>query len=460
MLLNAFDMIVPNHQSPGLWRHPEANSAEFDTLEYWTSLAATLDRAGFSTLFLADVLGTYDVFNNSAEVAHRTGLQYPVLDPFAAVSAMAQSSRQLGFGLTASVTYEHPYLLARRLASLDHFTGGRVGWNIVTSYQDSAARNMGLAQQIPHDQRYDRADEFMEVVYKLWEGSIEPGAVVKDPISGVFVDPEKVHPIEHHGKYFDVPGDALADPGPQRTPFLFQAGVSPRGVEFALDHAEAIFVIGATSQLVRQWTDQIRQKLVERGREPDAIKIFAMVTVVTGADDAEAKARLRSYADYVDVESALALFSGWTGIDFGAMRPTDPIEYVTTDANRSALASVTTLAEAAGQKVFTVADVAQKVALGGRGPVLCGGPESVAQQLEEWKTAAGVDGFNISGAVRSVDLERFVEFVVPELHRRGSVAAAGAPGLTLRERVTGAGPWLPEDHQGSSFRAAHTPTLV
>ena len=199
LLLNAFDMMVPVHQSPGLWRHPEAGVAGFDALEYWTSLARTLEEGGFTALFLADVPGVYDVYGGGAEATARGGVQYPVLDPLVAVPAMAAATEQLGFGVTASVTYEAPYLLARTFATLDHFTRGRVAWNVVTSYQDSAARNLGMDRQIPHDERYDRADEYMEVMYKLLEGSFEPGAVKADAGTGVFVDPELVHAIGHEG---------------------------------------------------------------------------------------------------------------------------------------------------------------------------------------------------------------------------------------------------------------------
>src|SRR5699024_4946664 len=153
------------HQSPGLWRHPESRADEFDTLDYLTSLESTLDDAGFSSLFLSDLLGVYDVYGAGPAGSYRGAVQYPLLDRIPAVSAMAAVTNQLGFGVTASVSYEHPFLLARRLSSLDHLTKGRLAWNIVTSYQDSAARNMGLAQQIPHDARYDRADEYMDVMY-------------------------------------------------------------------------------------------------------------------------------------------------------------------------------------------------------------------------------------------------------------------------------------------------------
>ncbi|MGO2185590.1 MAG: NtaA/DmoA family FMN-dependent monooxygenase, partial [Brevibacterium aurantiacum] len=256
IILNAFDMMTPVHQSPGLWRHPESRVEEFTQLNFWTDLAKTLEEGGFSSLFLADILGVYDVYGGNADVTNRGGVQFPLLDPLVAVPAMAAVTKTLGFGVTASVTYEQPYLLARTLTTLDHFTNGRVAWNIVTSYVDSAARNLGLEGQIPHDERYDRADEYMDIMYKLFEGSITPEALRADAEANVFVDPDQVRDINHEGKFFTVPGQALAVPGPQGTPLLFQAGASKRGQEFALDHAEAIFFSGPTPEILRTWVDK------------------------------------------------------------------------------------------------------------------------------------------------------------------------------------------------------------
>ena len=189
--LNAFDMNCVAHQSPGLWRHPRDRSWEYKDLEYWTELAQLLERGLFDGLFIADVLGLYDVYGGGPEATLREATQVPVNDPLALITPMAAVTRHLGFGLTASLSFEHPYPFARRLSTLDHLTKGRIGWNIVTSYQDSAARNLGYDKQLPHDVRYDRADEYMQVMYKLFEGSFEADAVVADQESGVWVDPDR-----------------------------------------------------------------------------------------------------------------------------------------------------------------------------------------------------------------------------------------------------------------------------
>lgn len=450
ILLNAFDMLTPVHQSPGLWRHPDSAVEDYRKLGYWTSLAQTLEEAGFASLFLADIVGVYDVYGGNGDEAARGGVQFPVLDPLVAVSAMAAATGHLGFGVTASVSYEHPYLLARTLTTLDHFTDGRIAWNIVTSYQDSAARNIvGRDAQTPHDERYDRADEYMEVMYGLFEGSFGPNAVVADRDRNVFVDPGQVRAIGHDGEYFQVPGQALAAPGPQRTPFLFQAGASKRGQRFAVDHAEAIFFSGGTTGLVRTWADGVRDGLEEAGRPRDAIKIFALATVIVDETDEAAQARLEEYRSYVDTDAALALFSGWTGVDFAGAQPEQELEHIVTDANQSALASFTTLADG---KTWTVRDLAEFVAIGGRGPVIVGSPATVVDEFERWMEESGVDGFNISAAVRPADLERFARLVSPELRRRGLLQEPGPAPVTLRERLGGRGPHLADDHRGAAYR--------
>jgi len=442
MHFNAFDMLVPVHQSPGLWRHPESRIDEFDRLDYWTSLAKTLERAGFSSLFLADVPGVYDVYGSSHHAAARGGVQYPLLDPQVIIPALAAATTHLGFGLTASVTYEQPYLLARRFATLDHLTQGRIAWNIVTSYQDSAARNLGMEGQIPHDERYDRADEFLEVMYKLFEHSVEDGAVLADRETGVFTDPEKVHGIEHSSPWFSVPGQMLTHPGPQRTPLLFQAGSSARGQKFAVDHGEAIFVINAKPEKLAKQVQDTRDSLEEAGRDPQSVKFSAMVTVVVAETEEDAQARLAEYKKYVDTEAALTLFGGWTGVDLSDLKDEDYVADVQTEANQSALAMFT---KDPSQR-WTVRDVAEFISIGGRGPLIVGSPSQVVDQLEHYQQVSGVDGFNISAAVRPADFERFEHFVTPELKRRGLLAERPETPVTLREQLLGSGPHLAEDH--------------
>ena len=225
ILLNAFNMNCVGHINHGLWTHPRDTSTQYKTLEYWTDLAKLLERGLFDGLFLADIVGVYDVYQDSADLTLRESIQLPVNDPLLTISAMAAATRHLGFGVTVNLTYEAPYLLARRFSTLDHLTHGRVGWNIVTGYLESAARAMGLSEQIAHDERYDRADEFLEVAYKLWEESWDRDAVKADKRARVYADPAAVRRVDHQGKYYKVQGFHLSEPSPQRALALYQTAI-------------------------------------------------------------------------------------------------------------------------------------------------------------------------------------------------------------------------------------------
>ncbi|KAA9135431.1 LLM class flavin-dependent oxidoreductase [Microbacterium caowuchunii] len=451
IILNAFEMSCVTHQAPGLWRHPDNDADRYNRLDYWTDLAKLLERGTFDAVFLADVLGVYDVYRDSAAPALRDAAQIPVGDPLLQIPAMAAVTRGLGFGVTVASTYAQPYALARTLSTLDHFTDGRVGWNVVTSYLDSAARNLGLGEQIAHDDRYAIADEFLDVTYKLWEGSWEDGAAVRDRTAGVFTDPERVHPIEHHGRFFDVPGIHLAEPSPQRTPVIFQAGASPRGQEFAARHGEAIFINGLVPELTRTVTDSIRDKAERIGRPRDSVKILTLATVIVAETDEAAHAAHADYRRYVSVEGALALYGGWSGIDLAELDPDEPLEYMDTDAARSAL-SIFTLADPT--RTWTPRDIAEYVGIGGIGPVIVGGPATVADELERWIEVGGIDGFNLAYVTTPGTFEDIVEYLIPELRRRGRVWD-DYEGATLRERLSGSAV-VPAWHPAHGYRGAYS----
>ncbi|MFT4010652.1 MAG: LLM class flavin-dependent oxidoreductase [Nocardioidaceae bacterium] len=448
--LNAFDMTCVTHQAPGLWRHPDSRADEYKSLGYWTDLARTLERGTFDALFLADVLGVYDVYQGSAASALRDAAQVPMGDPFLQVPAMAAVTEHLGFAVTAAVTFNQPYQLARTFSSLDHLTGGRVGINVVTSYLASAGRNLGRSGNIPHDERYGIAEEFLEVAYKLWEGSWEEDAVRLDRAQGVYADPAKVHPIGHHGRYFDVPGIHLAEPSPQRTPVIFQAGASSRGRDFSARHGEGIFVNGITPETTRRTTDDIRRRAAEAGRRPEDVKIFALVTAIVADSDAAAERKHREYLSYSSRDGAFTFFGGWSGLDMSRYDLDVPLEYVDTDAVRSALAIFTT---ADPTRRWTPNDVAEYLAIGGIGPVLVGSPATVADEIERWVDVGGLDGINLAYAVTPASFEEFVDLVVPELRSRGRVWKE-YEGSTLRERISGSARVL-DTHPAARWRGAY-----
>jgi len=446
---NAFDMNCVAHQSPGLWRHPSDQSWRYKDIGYWTELARIAERGLFDGVFIADVLGTYDVFGGNDLAAIRNGAQVPVNDPLQIAAVMAAVTENVGFGITAGTAFEHPTPFARRLSTLDHLTGGRVGWNVVTGYLPSAAKNMGQEDQLEHDRRYDQADEYLEVVYKLLEGSWEDDAVVRDVERGVFADPERVHHIGHQGEFFRVPGIHLSEPSPQRTPVIFQAGASSRGIAFAAENAEAIFIGAPTRALAKKNVAAIREALVRAGRRPDSAKIYLLATIVVDETDAAARAKYEEYLSYSSTEGVLAFMSGWMGIDLSKYDLDEPIGNVQSNAIHSAVAAFQ--AENPDGKTWTVRDIAEWGAIGGQGTKIVGSPATVADTLQSLVEETGVDGFNLAYAVTPGSFEDVVEFVVPELQRRGAYPLEYAPG-TLRNKLFGAGDRLPEDHRGARYR--------
>lgn len=444
ILLNAFNMNCVGHINHGLWTHPRDRSTEYNTLEYWVNQARILERGLFDGLFIADIVGVYDIYGGNVDVTLRESIQLPVNDPLLLVPAMAAATKHLGFGVTVNLTYDAPYLLARRFSTLDHLTRGRVGWNIVTGYLDSAARAMGLDGQIAHDERYDRADEYLEVLYKLWEGSWQDDAVRRDKAARVFADPSRVHRVSHHGKYYDVEGYHLAEPSAQRTPVLFQAGSSGRGQRFAARHAECVFISPPSKEAARKTVSALREQLVASGRRADDVKVFAGAAVVVGKTEAEARALHAEYRDYASREAGLAHFAASTGIDFARHGLDEPIDY----AGGNAIESARRTAEQHGWTRRKLLDLFE---LGGRYPAIVGDPSQVADALESWIDETGIDGFNLSRTVIPESYEHFVDLVVPELQNRGRYKTAYAEG-SLRHKLFGEGDRLPARHAAAEFR--------
>ena len=398
--LNGFTQNSPAPHSPGLWRHPEDE-------------------------------GT------------RHAVQVPLHDPLLPIAAMAQETSHLGFAPTYSATYTQPYKLARQFSTLDHLTKGRVGWNIVTSYLESEAVNQGLPTRIEHDTRYDRADEYMDVVYKLWERSWEDDAVVRDLARATYADPARVHPIGHKGKFFNVPGVHLVEPSIQRTPVLFQAGSSARGRDFAARHAEAIFTTTQNSiEELRVFARDIRGRARGFGRRPEDVLIIPGIVPVIGATEQDAARRYEELKSYVSFEGTLALLSGHTGVDLSGF---DPDAYVTNVATNGSHGFLQQYALDPDRK-WTVREAIQNHGLGIGAMKVVGTPEQIADRLQQMVFEGDVDGFNIIQAVSPGTLRDFVDHVVPILQQRGLFRTEYETG-TLREHLFGKGHVrLPQRH--------------
>ncbi len=451
--LNAFEMNCVGHLAHGMWRHPEDTRQRYTELDFWTGEARLLEEGCFDAMFLADVIGTYETAPGDSDRSIRTAFQVPVNDPLLLVPAMALATERLAYVVTISTTYEPPFAHARRMTTVDHLTKGRVGWNVVTSYLSNAARNFGLPDQIAHDERYDRADDFLEVCYKLWEGSWDEGAVLRDREAGVFADPSKVHYIDHDGPYFKLPGPHLGEPSPQRTPVIFQATASPRGKLFAGRHAEAVFLGGSTIEGAAADVAEIRRLAEENGRDRDDVKIFSQVRIVTGRTHDDAERKVEEHAAYREVGL------GFGSFDLSRYAPGVYLDEIVVpddgSGRRNFLASVA--ASLPGRP--TVADLRNHLRRGQLGPFnVVGDPEQVADEMVRWMHEADLDGFNIHSSVTPNSYVDFVELVVPVLQRRGLLRTSYDPSeATLRERLFGAGRRrLPASHPGAAWRNAYS----
>jgi FMN-dependent oxidoreductase (nitrilotriacetate monooxygenase family) len=287
---------------------------------------------------------------------------------------------------------------------------------------------------LPHDERYEVAEEYIDICYKLWEGSWQDDAVIRDRVKGIYADPSKVLEIHHDGKYFSCHGCHLSEPSPQRTPVLYQAGGSPRGREFAARHAECVFVSGLNPSVVGKLIQDTREKAREFGRNPDDLLFFLYAKVLTADSEAELRRKYEEYLDGVKYEGALALLSGWAGIDFSQYEMDRPLEYVETNAVRTLMQA---FIRPDSRRKWTLRDLMKQVGLSGGGPLLMGTPEQLVDIFEQW-IHAGVDGFNLAYMITPGSFVDFIDGVAPLLQRRGLMQSEYQDG-TLREKLFGKG---------------------
>ncbi|GAA2080483.1 LLM class flavin-dependent oxidoreductase [Pseudolysinimonas kribbensis] len=448
---NLFEMNTVGHISHGLWVHPANTRHRFNDLDFWIEEAKLLEAGLFDAVFLADVIGAYDGYRGGPETALREAVQIPSNDPLLVIPAMAAATKHLAFAATFSTTYEPPFAFARRASTLDHLTKGRFGWNIVTSYLPNAARNFGLADEVGHDDRYAIADEYLDVLYKLWEGSWDDDAVVQDREHRVYTDPSKVRAIDHAGPFYTVAGPHLTEPSIQRTPVLFQAGSSDRGREFAGKHAEGVFVGGRDLQVYRENVADIRRRAKAWGRQGSDIKTYASAVIVLGKDEDDAARKADEFRRLSSAEGYLA-HAGGGGIDLAAY----PREAKVMDILRAENKAGRDNAQS-GRRHYdddtTVGQALDAVTAFDRGPFFAqGNAVQVADAIEGWVRDTDLDGFNLRQFLTPGTAEDFVEYLVPELQRRGLYRTEYAES-TFRERLYGAGNTrLFDRHPGARYR--------
>ncbi len=439
---------LPNH-GPGLWWHPGAQRLDHNDLDAWIQLASLLERTHFDFLFLADATGVPSVYRDSAASAIADGIGIPLNDPSVLMSALAAATTHLGLTFTSATLQEHPFNLARKLSTLDHLTRGRIGWNIVTGYSDSAARNFGLDRQLPHDERYVQADEYLEVTYKLWETSWEDGAVIDDARRRRYADPTLVRPIDHHGHYYDVAGPHLCEPSPQRTPLLLQAGASEAGREFAARHAEGVFLVAPDLDRARAYVEDVRRRAVSHGRSPDDLFFVQGAWFIVGDTQAEARRRERELIESASHEGLLVDLSGKLGVDLGGLAVDATLDELDAPGVRGIIAQL----RGGGDASVTLRDALPRL-LAAR---FTGTAELIADELQRWRDA-GVDGINVMDVPSHSAFREFAEHLAPVLRARGLMQTDYAPG-TLREKLFGAGPGLPGTHPARTAGVGHQATV-
>ncbi|GAA1639271.1 LLM class flavin-dependent oxidoreductase [Georgenia ruanii] len=445
LLFNAFVMNTASHIHHGQWRHPDARQAEFDDLNLWIDVAKTLEAGLFDAIFFADVSGLYGPADGQYVDNVHEGLQIPSNDPAVLLGALAAHTRHLGLAYTSNVMQNHPFNFARQVSTLDHLSGGRIAWNIVTSTQENAARNFGLPALAEHDARYDWADEYLEVAYKLWEGSWDDGALLKDKAGGRFADPAKIHKIYHSGPRYTVEGPHLPAPSPQRTPVLFQAGGSPRGTRFAAENAEAVFIVTPNPDVARDQVSRTRGLAVAAGRRPEDITFFQGLTLVVGATPAEVAAKEAEYLEYASVTGYLTHASLGILPD-GTRLPDDTL--LKDIPNNGGRAHVEWLRRATPDHEPTLADLAHARL---HNAYVAGTPEEIADRLAAWQ-AAGVDGINLMNLRLPGTYEEFNERLLPTLQRRGLAKTEYAEG-TLRHKLFGTD-LVNDRHPAARYRGA------
>lgn len=432
MMLIAFMQAQNCSNYPASWRHPEA-MADWGHRAYYERIGRILEYGKFHLAFFDDRLAIPDRYGDDYAATVRHGIRAVKLDPAAVALVMGLATERLGLGLTYSTTYYEPFHVARVFASLDLLLGGRVAWNVVTSLNNSEAANFGAAQHLDHDLRYDRADEFMEVVLGHWN-TWEEDAILLDRERGLFADPAKVHRLDHRGKFFRSRGPFTVPRSPQGQPVIIQAGQSGRGKSFAARWGEMIFVIYPNLAVAKAQYAGMKQLLAARGREGAAVAPAVYPVVAETRAMAEDKlAIIEKLAEPID---SLALLSEVLNFDFAAKPRHEPFTDEELDSISGLRAIRDRVVQLSGKNNPTVEDF---VHFSGRGtvrelPVFCGGPREVADQMEQWFAEGACDGFVIAATHIPGSYEDFVRLVVPELQRRGLFRKDYA-GTTLRENL-------------------------
>lgn len=440
MHFGAFEVYGPQVGGTLSWPHELSDQINFADTEHWIEVARILEEGGFDFLFFADGYGYPMIGEDISDVAVERGINFSGYDPAMIIPVLAQHTTSLGFVVTASTGMDHPVQLARRFATLDQLTGGRIGWNIVTgASQNAVAKLLGHTEMLPHDTRYAMASEYVELAAKYWEQGWDDDAVRADKRTGQYLRREGIHRVDYAGEHYRSSGYFTAPPAPQRTPVLFQAGTSPKGRAFAAAHAECVFVQATTPAHTAANIADIRAQAVQAGRDPQGLKIMAGLTVFVAADESTAVQLQEEFLAMQTDEIAATLYAGNTGIDLLALDPERTLHQVfdgdAGPAGQMGISNIERFLGGDGAPAPTVREILDDLrGRGTRGFTVVGTGEQVADQLQALVEQTDLDGFLIEPVYDPRDLRAFSELVMPVLRQRGLLPVKHQ-NVTLRERI-------------------------
>ncbi len=409
------------------WRHPAADPDAASKLSHYVHIARVAEAAKLDMVFLADGVGlrTQDVPSGALSQSHQT----TELEPLSLLSALAAVTSHIGLVATASTTYNEPYHIARKWASLDHLSGGRAGWNIVTSWSEAEALNFNRDKHMEYNLRYERATEFVEVVKGLWD-SWDADALVQDKTSGVFFDPAKVHALNHQGQHFKVRGPLTIKRTPQGRPVLVQAGAAAQGMEIAASSADVVYAAPHSLEAAQSYYAALKGRLAKYGRTEDSLKIMPGLTLFIGRTRAEAQAQYDMLGELLEPELGLSYLVNHFG-DLSGYPVDGPLP---ADIKPSGKTMSDSLLALARRENMTIRQLYSMVSAGFGGRVLVGTAQDIADDMQQWVEAGAADGFNLCPPVLPLGLEETAELLVPELQRRGMFRTEYA-GPTLRHQL-------------------------
>lgn len=448
MIFTLLVMDSIGHNFHGGWRDPAARNREYKNGDLWVDLAKRAEDAKVDAFFFTDVVGVQGEYKGSRDVIFEMGVNVPIGDCTMVVPAMAHATENIGFLYTSSVISHHPFVFARAVSTLDHLSGGRIGWNIVTSANESAFRNLGLPGNLSHEERYAWADEYVDVTYKLWEGSWDVDAIVDDPVAGVYADPSKVHNINHVGKRYSVEGFNLMEPFPQRTPVLAQAGGSPAGLEFAASHAELMFLSAMSLETIAEQIGTVQELARSHGRRDGDILFLQGMMFVIGSTDEEAYRKWADLEEYRSQEAQSAYFSSLSGMDLGQFDQATPLRDLLDELPGIRGAFLSMINAWPEGSTPTVKDFLSALSLP---QMVVGSPQTIAGRLKEYR-GAGVNGVQVMNALLPQSYDEFFDHLVPVLQDEGLMQKEYHPG-TLREKLFAAdAPDISERHPARGYR--------